>query len=403
MDWPLPPMTSRTGDDASVPIASLSTPASLRPFAQLTAGLAPPLNTLLTTITGRTMMLLDDPALDEQTRERLNEIYTAGERAVSLTRQLLFLSGRSPPQLRTLDLNALITQLTAVLQRSLRSGLTLTLQLAPGLRLVRADADMLEQILVALTRNASDAMPHRGECHVSTANVILTAAEAARHPGGRAGDFVTVSVADTGTGIAPEVLPRLFEPFVTTKPPGHGAGLGLAAAHSILQQHQGWLAVKSTPGAGTEFTVFFPAAPSGAVPDEPATRDDRSGLGHPTILFVEDDPLTREFTTAVLQDLGYRVLQAGTAADALETWKWHRSRIRLLLTDVVLDGRQSGLDLAAQLRAAAPGLGVIFTSGHGRAILDRAPALPGGIFLQKPFRPQALARALRTVLDTPVS
>lgn len=238
-------MTSRTDDDASVPIASFSTPTDLRPFVQLTAGLAPPLNTLLTTITGRTMMLLGDPALDEQTRERLNEIYMAGERAVSLTRQLLFLSGRSPPQLRTLDLNALATQLTTVLQRSLHRGLTLELGLAPGLRLVRADADMLEQILVALTRNASDAMPHGGECRVSTANVVLTAAEAARHAGPRAGEFVTVVVADTGTGIAPEVLPRLFEPFVTTKPPGHGAGLGLAAAYSILQQHQGWLAVKS--------------------------------------------------------------------------------------------------------------------------------------------------------------
>lgn len=372
----------------------------LQALAQLAGGLAPALNDLLTVITGHASLLLDRTDADAPTRESLNQIYTAGERAVSLIRQLLLFSGRETLHAQVLDLNPRIEETGPVLRRVLGAEISVELRLADGLPPVAADAGMLEQILLGLAWNARDAMPHGGQFVVTTTTVELADADMKKFPGGRPGNFVALAVSDTGSGIAPEILPRIFEPFFTTKAAGRSTGLGLAAIFGIVQQHHGWLAVESTVGTGSTFNVFLPAAPPEARAETPERAAGKSGGGGEAILLVEDEAAVREFTTAVLQRYGYRVLQASNGTDALEVWKWHGSRIALLLTDLVLEDHMTGLDLAKKLRAAKPGLGVICTSGYGREIMARSGALPGGChFLQKPCRPQALAGAVRAVLD----
>lgn len=392
-----PPLPGGPAESSSA--APLATP-DLNALAQVTSGVAPVLNNLLAIITGRTERLLDDETMDRQTRESLREIYSAGESAVSLVRQLLYFCGDTEPLLRLLHLNNLIEQSGETLYRLLGPRIALEFRLAPDLRLVSADADMIEQALIGLVLNARDAMPDGGRLTVTTVTEHWSEPDALAHPDGRPGSFVTLGVADTGGGVAPEILAHLCEPFATTKPAGHGAGLGLAAIHGIVRKHHGWLAVKSTPGAGTEFKVFLPAAAADAVPDEPPLVTVKPGGGHEPILVVEDDVPTRELTVAVLQGYGYRVLQAGTMAEALEVWKWHGAHIKLLLTDVVLDGHRSGLDLIAKLRAAKPDLAVLCSSGHGRAIFGPSTALPAGVhFLQKPCRAETLAHTIRALLD----
>lgn len=377
-----------------------ASPPPLPALAQLAGGLAPTLNDLLTVITGRASLLLDHADPDGPTRESLRQIYTAGERAVSLIRQLLIFSGRETPQVHVLDLNRLVEDNRGVLHRVLGGDIAVELRLASGLLCLPADPGMMEQILLGLAWNALDAMPQGGRLLLTTAAANLGAAEAASIPGARPGRFVVLSVADTGVGIAPEVLPRIFEPFFTTKAAGRGTGLALATIYGIVQQHAGWIAVTSAPAAGAEFTVFLPAAPPEAQPATPAPTKGKTDGGSETILLVEDETDVREFTVAVLQDYGYRVLQATSGPEALAVWKWHGPRIALLLTDMILEGDQTGVELAATLRRQRPALAVICTSGHGREIMQHSAALPGGChFLQKPCRPQVLARAIRSLLD----
>jgi len=375
-------------------------PTDIQALAQIAGGIAPALNDLLTVITGRASLLLDHPGADAPTRESLREIYTAGERAVSLIRQLLIFSGRETLHAHVLDLNRLVGDTRGVLHRVLGGGIAIEFRLGAGLPCITADAGMIEQILLGLAWNAHDAMPHGGRLVITTAAADLTDAGAKSISGARPGRFVVLSVADTGGGIAPEILPRIFEPFFTTKPAGRSAGLGLAAIFGIVQQHHGWIAVETNVGAGSEFKVFLPAAPPDAQPESLSPAGSKPDSGSETILLVEDDADVREFTVAVLQDYGYRVLQAAGGTEALEVWKWHGARIALLLTDMILEGDQTGIELAAALRRERPALAVICTSGHGREIMQHSAALPGGChFLQKPCRPQALAHAIRSILD----
>lgn len=367
-------------------------------LAQLAGHLAPALNDLLTVITGRTGLVLDHLETDAATRESLNEVYTAGERAVSLIRQLLLFSGQGARQERALNLNHLVQEHDRVLRRALGERVTLEFRLTPVLPPIAADPAMLEQVLLGLVWNARDAMPQGGRLVVATAPVSITTDTVARHPDGRIGEFASLSVMDSGTGIPPELLPRLFEPFFSTKVAMHGAGLGLAAIFGIVRQHRGWLTVESVVGQGSTFTVFLPVA-SATAPEEPAPARGAAGEGRATILLVEDDGPVREFTAAVLRSHGFRVLQTRSAIEALETWKWHRERVALLLTDVVL-ADISGQELAARLRRERPDLAVICTSGHGADIMDRPVPLPGCVFLSKPCRPHALVRAVRSALDS---
>ena len=372
-------------------------------LGQLAGGIAHDFNNLLTVINGYASLTLVREDLPEDVVRPLQQIFSAGERAVNLTRQLLVFSRKESVQLKPLDLNEGITETATMLGRLIGENISLTLSLQPGLPSVEAHMGMIEQVLVNLAVNARDAMPRGGKLVIATETREIGPAQAKNHPRRRPGRFARLSVSDTGTGIPPEVLPRVFEPFFTTKKPGEGTGLGLAMVFGIVETHHGWVEVESRMGEGTTFAIFLPvvAAPAPSAAPE-AGQERRVAGGAETILLVEDEDAVREFARAALQHFGYRVLQASTGKDALETWKWHSSRIRLLLTDMVLPDNLSGLELARRLRAENPALKVICASGYTREMLNRLSPAPDKVrFLQKPYQPKLLAQAVRECLDEP--
>lgn len=375
----------------------------MQALAQMANGVAPALNDLLTIITGQAGQLLDAATLDAPTRQSVNQIYTAGERAVSLIRQLQLFGGGQQPQLRNVDLNQLVALTEPTLNRLIGQGVAMEIILSPERPIVAGDPAMLEQVLLSLVFNACEALPDGiGKLSVATAMVNIDEANRPSFPEGRTGDFAVLSIADNGSGIPPDLLPRIYEPFLSTKPPGRHPGLGLAAVFGAVQQHQGWIQVESDVGGGSTFQVFLPATAGEPAPGSTGQTEPAPSLGGEAILLVEDDDNVRDLIFALLEKNGYRVLQARSAEEALETWAWHGPRIKLLFTDMVLEGSMSGLDLAKRLRAENPALGVICTSGHSRTILaDAAEMTERWVFLQKPCRPQTLIRAVRALLDSP--
>ncbi|HKB58226.1 MAG TPA: response regulator [Lacunisphaera sp.] len=370
-------------------------------IGQLAGGIAHDFNNTLTVINGYAKLMLD---MGDQTliaQERLRMIYTAGMRVGNLTRQLLLFSRKHAVNKDVLELNELIEEIAKMLGRLIGEDVNLELRLGPTPRFVTSDPSMLEQVLMNLAVNARDAMPGGGHLTIATELRSISAAAAAENPARRAGEFVCLSVRDTGNGIPPEILPRIFEPFFTTKAIGVGTGIGLATVFGIVQEHQGWIEVETAVGAGTCFQVFLPTVPLTEVAARVTFQEPFDRKGSETILLVEDEIMVREFAVAVLQHYGYRILQAGSGVQALETWKWHHARIALVITDLVMPDGVSGIDLARTLRAENPALKMILTSGYAHDIAAKIHALPKELpFLQKPYLPNTLARMVREALDT---
>jgi PAS domain S-box-containing protein len=370
-------------------------------LGQLAGGVAHDFNNVLTVIVGYSRLLLDQGGLPPEMAEPLTQIYTAGTRASNLTRQLLLFSRKQPAERRVFDLNHAVGDMAKMLERLIGEHIALKLEPAAEPMAVEGDAGMIEQVLMNLAVNARDAMAGGGTLTIGVEKLAIERPEARRHPAARAGEFACVSVCDTGCGIPPEILGRIFEPFFTTKGPARGTGLGLATVFGIVQQHQGWVEVESAVGAGTSFRVLLPASAAVVAPaPRRAARPAVVNGGSETVLLVEDEPTVREYAVAVLRGHGYRVLQAASGVEALETWKWHRERISLLFTDVVLPDGLSGVDLIARLREEKPMLRLVLTSGYP----DEADGAgftppPGTHFIHKPYRPQVLAQTVRDALD----
>jgi PAS domain S-box-containing protein len=372
----------------------------LEAIGQLAGGVAHDFNNILTVIMMQTSLLQTKENLDEQTRQGLDEIACSAERAANLTRQLLTFSRRQTKQARHLDLAELVGGMTRFLRRILGEDILLESRFAPELPAVHSDPGMLEQVLMNLAVNARDAMPRGGKLSVALETVALDDAHALSHPEARAGRFVRLSVGDTGSGIAPEHLPHIFEPFFTTKDVGKGTGLGLATVHGIAKQHDGWIEVESAPGRGTTFRIYLPAVEEQAEAAPMETAPPVPG-GTETILLVEDEASVRDLACVVLERYGYTVLTAENGRAALDIWRQRKSRIDLVLTDLVMPGGMSGRALAEQLQAERPGLKVIFMSGYSDEIVHRQLDLQSGCrFLQKPYPPRALAEAVRRCLDS---
>jgi CheY-like chemotaxis protein len=244
-------------------------------------------------------------------------------------------------------------------------------------------------------------MPKGGRLFIETSAVEIPGALARQHPEARAGEFVCLTVRDTGCGIDKKILPRIFEPFFTTKEIGKGTGLGLATVYGIVQQHQGWIEVESEVGTGTVFTVFLPAA--GKVTAEALAlsplKPETVGGGRETILVVEDEPCLLELVRSVLESYQYRVLTATSGGEALRVWEKNAGRIDLLLTDMIMPGGMTGGELAAELKHRQPGLNVVFTSGYSAELIGKDLAQDGTNFLPKPYQPHQVARLIREIID----
>jgi CheY-like chemotaxis protein len=314
---------------------------------------------------------------------------------------LLIFSRKQVMQSQPVALNELIRNLTKMLKRVIREDITLACAYQEQLPFVQADPGMLEQVLLNLVVNARDAMAHGGKLVIATENVSLDAAHGRTNPEARSGDFVCLSVNDTGTGIAPEHLPRIFEPFFTTKEPGKGTGLGLATVHGIVKQHQGWVEVASRVDEGTTFKILLPAISTPGLNGVAGRTEADLRGGTETILLAEDDFSVRLITRRVLETLGYKVFEATTAEQALEIGGRHTVEIDLLITDIVMPG-MNGRELAQQLKVQKPNLKVICVSGYGAEVVGKDTDFllrAKSHYLQKPFSASNLARTVRLCLD----
>jgi two-component system, cell cycle sensor histidine kinase and response regulator CckA len=370
-------------------------------IGRLAGGIAHDFNNLLTAINGYADFLALDLAEDDPRRADVQEIRNAGGRAASLTRQLLAFSRRQVLQPVVLDLNAVVVGLAPMLRRLIGEQIDFRAVRAPHLGHVQADPAQIEQVILNLALNARDAMPHGGAMTISTANVELNAEDVRARPAVSPGSYVMLEVSDTGVGMDAETVARVFEPFFTTKELGEGTGLGLATVDGIVAQSGGHVVAQSEPGRGSVFRVYLPcvAAPLGPRSD---TAPGAAEGGTETLLLVEDEAAVRLFAARILRSLGYSVLVAGNATEALAIAS-AAPAIDLLVTDVMLPGL-NGPALAARLRERRPNLPTLYVSGYAEEAIVHQGLLESGVaFLGKPFTNDALARAIRDALAGPTN
>jgi signal transduction histidine kinase/HAMP domain-containing protein/ActR/RegA family two-component response regulator len=369
---------------------------------QLAAGVAHDFNNMLTIIQGHSSSLLAKLTLPPEVLDSVQAVYFAAERAAGLTRQLLMFSRKNVMQPELLNLHEIVGNMSKMLQRLL--GETIALEFQPPVEnsFVQGDAGMIEQVVMNLSVNARDAMPRGGRLTIGVETVNLDTAYTETHPQARTGRFVRLRVSDTGTGMDSATLGRIFEPFFTTKDVGKGTGLGLATVYGIVKQHEGWVEANSEPGIGTMFDVFFPATdevPTAAKEEKTFTSPVVTG-GTETVLIVEDEPILREMARDILEECGYQIIEASSGKEALEVWNRHASKIDLLLTDMVMPGGVSGVDLAERLQASQPRLRIVFTSGYAANEVNREVlAKTSARFLPKPYTHDELAQTVRECLD----
>jgi nitrogen-specific signal transduction histidine kinase/CheY-like chemotaxis protein len=368
---------------------------------QLAGGVAHDFNNLLTVIMSYSSMLLADMGANDAVRGDIQEISDAAGRAAALTRQLLAFSRKQVLQMRSVNVNVVVTDVERMLRRLIGEDILLTTHLDPDLALIYADPGQLEQVLINLAVNARDAMPGGGDLTITTHNVELSDEHGERHLGAAPGNYVMLAVTDTGGGMTKEVQQRLFEPFYTTKGVGKGTGLGLATVHGIVKQSGGDVYVYSEIGHGTTFKVYFPrvakADPVATIPEHRAITP----RGTETVLLAEDDEAIRTLGARVLGALGYNVLVARTGGEALRIVAEHKGHIDLIATDVVMP-EMNGSQLVERVLEARPGIRVLFMSGYTDDEVMRRGVIDGQTaFLQKPFTPDLLAHRVREVLDVP--
>jgi len=348
-------------------------------------------------ILGRAEEVSLDRRVPEEVREAVSDLEQNAQRASALTRQLLAFSRRQAIEVRDVDLNDVVTNVARLLHRVLGEDILVSFTYADGPLAVRADPGMIEQVLLNLAVNARDAMPVGGRLIIDTSLHEATGSNAPSSTSSRS--WACLSVRDNGAGIAPEHLPHIFEPFFTTKDVGKGTGLGLATTYGIVQQHGGWIEVDSQVGLGTEFRVFFPRVETKPAVAVAALHPTPAPRGQETILVVEDEAGVRALVIRLLQDLGYRLLQAQSGPHALDVWRQHGDEVDLLITDIVMPDGMNGVDLAERLRRGRPSLKVIYTSGY-LADLNREDILRhADAYIAKPFSLMELARLVRTTLD----
>ena len=378
--------------------AALAQSQRLEAIGQLAGGMAHDFNNVLAAISSN-LDVVTLRSTDEKIREVIQDAMDAIQMGASLTRRLLILSSRQGVGLERLDLNDRVTGTIELLRRTLGEQVTVSLRLSPDPCQTLANPGDVDNAILNLAINARDAMPNGGMLTIETRHVTLDADVAGRIANARPGEYVMLTVSDTGHGMSPEVLKHAMEPLFTTKEPGKGTGLGLATVHSTVRQSGGFVAIDSTVGEGTSVHLYFPKAEPGPIVSRAAPSPKEAPLGDgELILVVEDNDKVREATVSRLESLGYAVLEAKTGPEAI-TLLESGQPIALVFSDIVMPGGMTGYDVAEWVRSMKPDLKVLLTSGYSEMPLAVSEAVREIKVLGKPYTREQLACALREALD----
>ena len=396
-------ITERREAEKALRESELRQTQRMEAVGRLSGGIAHDFNNLLGVIIGYTDILEMRLREGDPARKTVEEIRKTGMRAAALTRQLLAFSRRQVLEPKVLDLNAVVADIEKMLRRLIGENIALKTALAPSLGRLLADQGQIEQVILNLAVNARDAMPQGGKLTIETANAVLDDASARHMPTAQPGEYVMLSVSDTGIGMDPQTRAKIFEPFFTTKEAGKGTGLGLATIYEVVKRSEGHIWVYSELGKGSVFKIYFPLVQARAQAAAGEIRRSRTGVAHETILVVEDDQSLREVTRDLLVQSGYTVLEASNGEQALLIVEQHRAPIHLLLADVVMPG-MSGAALAAELTHSHPEMHVLYMSGYTDETIVRNGVLePGILLLEKPFTREALIGKVRDALGQPLA
>ena len=368
---------------------------------KLAGGIAHDFNNLLTAIKGFTELLLQRTDSADEMHDDLMGIKNASDQAARLTRQLLAFSRKQVLQPKTINLTEIINKMREMLQRLIGEHIELVVKTEADLHAVRADPGQIEQIILNLAVNARDAMPDGGTLTLGTRNVSVTEKRTRMKLAVDAGEYVVLSVRDTGNGMDEETRRRLFEPFFTTKDTGKGTGLGLATVYGIVRQSNGTILVDSSPGKGTIFTIYLPRQAEETAPQAAAKKVREELRGGETVLLVEDEQMVRQLAERVLRGYGYNVLVASRGSEALELAERHGERIQMMITDVIMPGGMNGKQLADRLAKICPEMKVLYISGYSDgSLFSEAERGDSFQFLEKPFSPVELMQKVRIVLNS---
>jgi PAS domain S-box-containing protein len=363
----------------------------------LAGGVAHDFNNILTVIMGLANLIQMGIDKDDLFRPYVDQIVASSERAADLTRSLLAFSRKQRITLEPHNVNGVVTSTAKLLRRLLPEDIGITMHLTDRDTFSLLDITQIGQVLMNLTTNARDAMPHGGSLTITTERATLDEGFRKTHGFGRTGEYVKLSVSDTGAGMDERTMERIFEPFFTTKEVGKGTGLGLASAYGIVKQHDGYITVSSLPFSGTTFDIYFPLIDPPSREETPAAGEITRGAE--TILIVEDDRDVRKLLATILQNQGYTTVEAIDGNDAIKVHHARKEKIDLIILDVVMPGK-NGKEALDEIIRTDPGVKAVFVSGYtGDSVIDKGIQREGVDFLQKPLSATALLAKVREVLD----
>jgi nitrogen-specific signal transduction histidine kinase/ActR/RegA family two-component response regulator len=370
-------------------------------IGMLAGGIAHDFNNLLTVIVGNIALALGSLPESHPSRDLMLTAERAGVQANELTNRLLGFARQTILRPVATQLGTCMEETARILRRTVDPRIVLEVRPAPRLWLVEADPAQINQVLLNLCLNARDAMPQGGRILLEADNVVVDEEYARQRLEARPGEFVRLSVADTGHGIAAEIRPRIFEPFFTTKGAGKGTGLGLAMVFGIIKQHHGWVDFTSEVNGGTHFDIFLPRHGAGIAPaTAPPTALEAPRGGPETILLADDEPMIRQLGRTILERYGYRVLLADDGLEAVQSYEQHKDEIALVILDLMMP-RLSGHDALQHLLQMDPDVRVLLASGYSAEHLDQGYHEQVMGFISKPFHPDQLVRMVREALDKP--